>query len=260
MRSEAARRQMLVTTLSALVGVAGVLNITLTADADEPPDGLIQRLLAQTTRGAIAVRATRHLQAGTISGNHRGWMNVETAVSASGAFSWDVISEGGSERTRDNVFRAVLQAESKAWRAGARDAAALSLANYEFVPVATAGSGLNKLQLKPRRADSRLVAGTLTVTADGHPVLLQGRLAKSPSFWVRSVTIVKRYERVGGVSLPVEIESLADVKLFGKSSFSMRYNYSAVNGRGVGHTASAAPSFGPSAHLLALYTQLNAEQ
>ena len=98
-----------------------------------------------------------------------------------------------------------------------------------------------RLRLKPRRSDPKLVEGTLTVSADGYPLVLEGRLVKSPSFWVRSVTVVKKFARIGGVSLPVAIESLADVKMVGKSSFSMRYTYSAVNGRSVGHTASAAP-------------------
>jgi hypothetical protein len=246
---------MLVTAVAALVGLA-TLNAAVAASYEEA-DMLIQRVVAQTTRSGIAVRASRRLEAGTISGKHRGWMDVETSVAANGAFTWNVIGEGGSERTRDRVFRAVLEAEADAWRAGARDAAAVSLANYEFIPAASDGSGSMKLQLKPRRADSKLVDGTLTVSADGHPLLLEGRLAKSPSFWVRSVTVVKRYARVGGVSLPIVIESLADVKMFGKSSFSMRYNYSAVNGHSVGRTASTTtPAFGPSRQLLALHAQL----
>lgn len=257
MRSEAARRRALLSSLAAFVGLAGLLNLGA-AESEEPPDSLIQRVLAQATRSAISVRATRHLEAGTVSGKHRGWMNVDTSVLSSGAFSWNVISEGGSDRTREKVLRAVLEAESEAWRPAPRDATALSIANYELVPIASTGAGIQKLQLKPRRTDSRLVAGTLTVSADGHPVLLQGRLAKSPSFWVRSVTIVKRYERIAGVSLPVVIESLADVKMFGKSSFAMRYDYTAVNGRSVGHTT-AAPS-SPSPQLLALFAQLNEGQ
>jgi hypothetical protein len=187
-------------------------------------------------------------------------MDVETSVSPSGAFSWNVLGEGGSERTREKVFRAVLAAEAEAWRAGARDGTAISPANYEFTTESTAGNGTMRLRLKPRRSDSKLIEGTLTVSADGHPLVLEGRLAKSPSFWVRSVTVVKKFERVGGVSLPVAIESLADVKMVGKSSFSMRYAYSAVNGRSVGHTASAAPAFGPSPQLLALFAQLNVTQ
>jgi hypothetical protein len=257
-QSEASRRQSAVTALAALVGLAGVLNVGVALDAEEI-DALIQRVVSQTTRSGIAVRGTRHLEAGTVSGKHRGWMDVETSVTPSGVFSWSVVREGGSERTRDRVFKAVLEAEGAAWRAGARDATALSLDNYEFIPL-DSNDGRMRLQLKPRRADSKLITGTLTVNDDGHPLLLEGRLAKSPSFWVRSVTIVKRYARVGGVSLPVVIESLADVKMFGKSSFSMHYHYSAVDGRSVGHSASAAPAFGPSRQLLALYAQLHESQ
>jgi hypothetical protein len=259
MRSpETSRRQAAVTALAALVGLAGMLNTGTALDAEEV-DVLIQRVVEQTTRSGIAARASRRLEAGTVNGKHRGWMDVETSVTPSGAFSWKVITEGGSERTREKVFKAVLQAESESWRAGARDTAALSLENYEFLPLASSG-GRMRLQLKPRRADSKLVAGTLTVNANGHPILLEGRLAKSPSFWVKSVTIVKRYRVIGGVSLPVVIESLADVKMFGKSSFSMHYNYSAVNGRSVGRTATAAPAFGPSRQILALHAQLHEGQ
>jgi hypothetical protein len=258
MRSlEASRRHTLVTALTAVVGLAGVLTTGLAADAEDTRTALIRRVVAQTTRAGIAVRATRHLEAGTVAGSHRGWMDVETSVSPSGAFSWNVLGEGGSERTREKVFRAVLAAEAEAWRAGARDGTAISLANYEFITESTAGNGAMRLRLKPRRSDPKLIDGTLTVSADGHPLLLEGRLVKSPSFWVRSVTIVKKFARIGGVSLPVAIESLADVKMVGKSSFSMRYAYSAVNGRSVGHTASAVPAFGPSPQLLALYAQLN---
>jgi hypothetical protein len=253
--TEASRRHTTFTAVAALVGITSVLTTGIAAELNETTDNFIQRVVAETTRSGIAARATRHLEAGTITGKHRGWMDVETAVSSNGNFTWNVIEEGGSERTRDKVIRAVLEAETDAWRAGSRDASALSLANYEFVPISQ-----TKLQLKPKRKDSKLVDGVLTVNADGHPVMLEGRLAKSPSFWVRSVTIMKRYTRVGGVSLPVVIESLADVKMFGKSSFSMRYNYTTVNGRNVGHTASSAPAFGPSRQLLALHAQLSEGQ
>ena len=257
----ASRSQTLVTALTAVVALAGLLTTGLAADAEDSAAALIRRVVAQTTRAGIAVRAIRRLEAGTLAGGHRGWMDVETSVSPSGAFSWNVLGEGGSERTREKVFRAVLAAEAEAWQAGARDATAISLANYEFTTESTPANGAMRVRLKPRRSDPKLIEGTLTVSADGHPLLLEGRLVKSPSFWVRSVTIVKKFARIGDVSLPVAIESLADVKMVGKSSFSMRYAYSAVNGRHVGRTAAtAAPAFGPSPQLLALYAQLNVTQ
>jgi hypothetical protein len=257
MRSlEASRSHTLVTAVAAFMGLAGVLNIGLAADAEEA-DSLIQQVVNQTTRSGFAVRASRHLEAGSVSGKHRGWMDIDTTATPAGDFSWTVIGEGGSERTRDKVFRAVLETEAQAWRAGARDNAALSLANYQFVNEGVAGDGQTRVRLTPRRADSKLVNGTLIVSADGHPVLLEGKLAKSPSFWVKSVTVVKRYALLGGVSLPVSIESLADVKMVGQASFSMRYRYTSVNGRNVGHSTAATPKFGPSPQIIALHAQFN---
>ena len=244
--------------VATMVGLAGTMNVTVVADEDA--DILVQRVVAQTTRSGFSVRATRELKAGTVTGNHQGWMEVETVVTPGGGFSWKVIEEGGSERTRNKVFRELLQAEGAAWRAGSRDAAALTPENYEFTTMGSPSPGHIKLRLKPRRADSKLIDGTLTVTTDGYPVLLEGRMAKSPSFWVRSVTVVKRYGRFAGVALPVTIESLADVKIFGKSSFSMRYRYSEVNGRTLPHAVASSTSFGPSREILALHASLTEGQ
>jgi hypothetical protein len=243
--------------IATIVGLASALDVTIQASDEESSQSLIQKVVAQTTRAGFGIRATRELKAGTVSGKHQGWMSVETIVQPTGAFTWRVLNEGGSERTREKVFRELLQAEGEAWRAGSRDAAALTPANYQFTPIGSPSPGQIRLRLTPRREDSKLIEGTLTVTSDGYPLRLEGRMAKSPSFWVRSITVVKRYGRFAGVALPVSIESLADVKIFGKSSFSMRYAYSEVNGRPIPHSlAEGAPAFGPSREILALHAAL----
>jgi hypothetical protein len=258
MRSLEGYRSYTLVTLTALVGVATALNVSLGADAADAT-WIIQQVVAQS-RGSVAVRATRHLEAGAVSGKHHGWMDVETTLASSGAFSWSVLGEGGSERTREKVFRAVLEAEADAWRAGARDAAALTEENYQFVSDGPVDNGKLRVRLIPRRSDSKLVTGTLIVSSDGYPLLLEGKLAKSPSFWVKSVTVVKRFGRIGNVALPISIESLADVRMVGQSSFSMRYKYTSINGRNVGHTTSSTSGFGPSPEILALHAQLNVAQ
>jgi hypothetical protein len=229
---------------TALAGSLAVLAAVLSStdaklDADSPPhdDTFIQRVVEQTTREGVAIRATRDLRAGTVSGKHEGWMRVETRVTPAGAFSWRVLAEGGSDRTRDKVFRALLENEAEAWREGLRDAAALTPDNYEFLPLTPVADGPIQIRLKPRREDSRLVNGILTVSADGYPLRLEGTLAKSPSFWVRSVRVVKTYGRFAGVALPTMLESHADVRLVGRSSFVMNYHYNEVNGRAVRNVA-----------------------
>jgi hypothetical protein len=235
------RHVMIAATAAALVGCVALLDTQLNADTlDE--ESFIERVVAQTTRSGLAIRATRELRAGTVSGKHQGWMRVATTVTPAGAFSWSVLEEGGSNRTRDKVFRELLQNEAATWRDGARDGAALTPDNYEFTPLGPASAGHIQIRLKPRRADSRLVDGTLTVSTDGYPVRLEGKLAKSPSFWVKSVTIIKQYGRFAGVALPTSLESHADLKMFGRSTFTMRYRYSEVNGRTFSGAAATADS------------------
>ena len=239
--------------IATAVSAAGLLGAPLRAERAEEEAALIQRVVAQTTRAAVALRATRELRAGTVSGKHQGWMRVETTVTPAGAFAWNVLEEGGSERTREKVLYALLKGEEDAWRSGERDMAALTPANYEFTALPAAQSGQLQIQLKPRRSDPKLIDGILTVTNDGHPLRLEGKLAKSPSFWVKSITVVKDYTRFGGISLPTSIESLADLKMFGRSTFTMRYHYSEVAGRSVSHAAASAPFVGPSAEILATH-------
>jgi hypothetical protein len=201
----------------------------------------IARVVAQTNRSDVTLRATRALRAGTASGKHAAWMEIETVANSSGAFEWSVLDEGGSERTRTRVLRALLEAEAESWRAGVRDAAALTPENYVFTLLSRSREGHVVIGLQPKRRDARLIDGTLTVREDGSPLRLEGYLAKSPSFWVKRVHVVKRFARIGSLTVPTAVESTADVKLVGQSNFSMEYRYQEINGRPVDTMARATP-------------------
>jgi hypothetical protein len=77
------------------------------------------------------------------------------------------------------------------------------------------------------------VDGTMFLQpSDGNLVRLEGRLAKSPSFWVKNVDIVRKYERIAGVVMPVALESKAQVRMLGEAAtLRMTYTYSEIDGR-----------------------------
>jgi hypothetical protein len=80
-----------------------------------------------------------------------------------------------------------------------------------------------------------LVEGAIFVTpADGDLTRIEGKLSKAPSFWTRRVDVVRRYERMAGVRVPVSIESVAHVLIAGRSTFKMTYEYETINGHKVG--------------------------
>ena len=77
---------------------------------------------------------------------------------------------------------------------------ALAPCNYEFQVNGVDENGLAKVLLSPKRKERVLVSGAMFLRpADGELVRVQGRLAKSPSFWVKTVDIVRTYDRIEGV-------------------------------------------------------------
>jgi hypothetical protein len=81
----------------------------------------------------------------------------------------------------------------------------------------------------------RHVPENLKRTADAYAdlVRLEGRLAKSPSFWIKNVDIVRTYARIHGVIVPVALESTAQVRFHGDARLRMTYVYMEIDGRPV---------------------------
>jgi hypothetical protein len=149
-------------------------------------------------------------------------------------FRYQVIAEGGSGFIRDKILRGVLDAERNAIAQGDTGRSSIAPENYEFEPSGVDPDGLARVLLSPRRKERFLVAGAMFLQpAEGALVRVQGRLAKSPSFWVKNVDIVRSYERIAGSDLPVALESKADVRFFGPATLRMTYVYSEVDGHPV---------------------------
>ena len=70
---------------------------------------------------------------------------------------------------------------------------------------------------------------------------VEGRLSKTPSFWTRRVEVVRHYQRIQGVRVPMLIESVASVLIAGRSTFKMMYQYASVNDSHVGDPQPRAP-------------------
>jgi len=146
-----------------------------------------------------------------------------------------VVSESGTRYVRTHVLHAALDGEQKLWLAREPQRASLTADNYTFQDGGLSADGLSSVGLKPRRKDVLLVEGSAFVQpSDGELERIEGRLSKAPSIWTRRVEIVRRYERIGGVRVPVMIESVAHVLIAGRSTFRMTYEYEIINGQHVG--------------------------
>jgi len=219
-----------------VVSVAALLIApTRAAGPSNGAPAILQRFLSLGDPTPSQFRALRHLEARNDKFEKSAWMDVWTEGDASG-FRYVIVSEDGSEYIRSRVFRATLETERKMWAAGEPDQAALTPANYVFEELGAQADGLASLTVTPRRKDVLLVDGTIFLNpADGELVRMEGRLSKSPSFWTRRVAIVRWYRRIVGFRMPTALESVANVRIAGVSTFRMSYEYESVNGQRVGN-------------------------
>jgi len=198
----------------------------------------VERFLSQIEKPPVAYQARRRMDASSEKLRESAWMEAVTEYDPASGFRYTIVAQGGSERIQRRVLKSVLEAEKDnsthaEWRKGN-----LSRENYDFNFGGRTGSGMLKMLLNPRRNDSRLVNGEALLTAaSGDLVRVEGRLSKSPSFWVKWVNVSRTYAPVAGAMMPISIDSTADVRIAGVSTFAMTYDYQMVNG----HAINAAP-------------------
>jgi len=169
-------------------------------------------------------------------------IEARTWVTDDGAFHYEVTREEGSGTIRRHVLIAALEAERKA-REEKSKGADLTPMNYQFEVSADGSTELLKIDLHPLRKSPMLLDGAMYTTPDSIDLVrVEGALSKRPSFWTRHVDIMRRYARIDGVRVPVEMTSRADVLIVGESTFSMTYKYDVINGMPVHPSVPTRPT------------------
>src|SRR3954453_6590755 len=135
-------------------------------------------------------RALRRMHASTEKAKHEAWLEAWTELK-NGRFTYQIVSERGSEAVRGKVLRAMLEKEEELVNSGDGAKGDLTAANYEFGEAARDPDGTRVVQLKPKRNDPLLVEGRAVLNDGGDLVRVEGRLSKSPSFWTSLVNIVR---------------------------------------------------------------------
>jgi hypothetical protein len=201
------------------------------ANALEP---VLHRFLTRADEPLVTYRGTRHLEGRNERYDMSGWMDIAVELTEAG-FHYRVMDEGGSDLIRRRVFRSMLENEEQIFANGDMARSSISSTNYELTPAETSEAGLVKLFARPKRKDVTLIDGAVYITdTDADLVRVEGRLAKSPSFWTRRVDVVKQYTRVAGLRVPIRVESTAQIRFAGTSTMTMTYDYEMINGVNVG--------------------------
>ena len=191
----------------------------------------LERFLARPDEPVTQYRARRTLEGHNARFKMHGAIEAITELSADGRFSYSIVTETGSDYIRDKVLRPLLETEARVLASGDPSRSALTTDNYDIGGGELAEPGIIKLFAKPRRKEVSLIDGAVFITsADSDLVRIEGKMAKNPSFWTSRVNLVRRYDRIGGVRVPVRLDSTAQIRFAGASSLSMVYDYEMING------------------------------
>jgi len=201
--------------------------------ADVPP--LVQRFLDRQDEPLKSYRALRRLEADNVRYKKQGWIDAWTTLDPQNGFRFEIAGEGGSGYIRDKVLRKALEREAEAYARAESKSAAIAPANYRFADEGSGADGLVGVGIEPLRKDAMLIRGRIFLTPEAADLVrIEGQLVKTPSFWTRRVDITRRYDRIDGVRVPIATDSVAQVVLAGRSTFTMVYEYASINGRTVG--------------------------
>jgi hypothetical protein len=162
-------------------------------------------------------------------------MEAWTEYQPGRGFTFEVVREEGSEYIRNRVLRGILKSEQELIERGKPLRAPLEAKNYTFEDGGMTDAGMRRVVLKAARKSDGIVNGSLFIEPEsGDLVGIEGRLVKSPSFWVRDVDVTWKYGRVGGHLVPLEMTTVGRVRLYGRATFRMVYDYVSVDGQPVG--------------------------
>lgn len=239
--------RLLVAVLAA--GVVADLHARARVPSSQSSSSVLQRFLARGDSPPVEYRALRRIEANNPHFGQSAWMEAWTEFDNAHGFRYEIAAEGGSRYIRSKVLHAALDGEQKMWLAREPQRASFNHDNYLFEDGALTTEGLASVSVKPRRKDVLLVEGSIFLEPDDGTIMrIEGRLSKTPSFWTRKVEIVRRYQRIAGVRVPISIESVAHVLVAGRSTFKMTYQYETINGQHVGSPQPHNPPAAAAAH------------
>ena len=163
--------------------------------------------------------------------NHRHHKRAEMLVRMTclrdGSKQFETISETGWGGARKHVFPRLLEAETEASRPGLRERSRLIPENYVFEMVGTEYVDERPayvIAIAPKTPNKYLMQARIWIDADEYAIVrIEGKPAKNPSFWTKSVHFVHKYEKRESFWFPVSDRSVTDVRIFGSTEVTIEY-------------------------------------
>ncbi len=170
--------------------------------------------------------------------NDRGKVHAEAVVQveyrAPGTKTFTTTSEQGSRIVRSLVFKRLMGSEVETAAGRSHRDSSIKPDNYTFHLLGeddADGYHCFAVQAVPKRRDKYLFEGKIWIdTQDFAIVKIAGHPAKNPSFWLKRVDFVRRYQKIGEFWLPLKDETITELRIHGKKILTIDHQDYTVNG------------------------------
>ncbi|HWR17418.1 MAG TPA: hypothetical protein VN577_21485 [Terriglobales bacterium] len=151
----------------------------------------------------------------------KGRFRLKRMFSAPKSLAFKTIDFVGDNFVKTNVIARLLQSEVDHVQKGDNSDTAITSANYKFSykgEDVIDGQSVHAFQIKPRKKRIGLFKGKVYLDVyTGRLLRAEGRVVKSPSFFVKKIDFVQDYSQVGDFNLVSRIHSVAQARIIGRT-------------------------------------------
>lgn len=164
--------------------------------------------------------AVTRISAELPASKQRGIFELERRYSAPKTLQFVPVQFSGDGFVKHNVINRLLQQEVD--RTQKQDGAQTAICekNYKFAYKGESeidGRSVHVYQVKPRTDLPGLFKGRVYIDVlSGALLRAEGKLEKSPSFFIKKMDFVTDYADLNGFSLPIHIHTVTDVRIIGR--------------------------------------------
>jgi hypothetical protein len=208
-------------------------------DSNQPlpaADEVVAKMIERDNQRQAALRgytASRRYVLENSRHHKRAEMLVAMTCLDNGSKQFQTVSANGWGAARSHVFPRLLESESEASLPGVRERSRITPENYSFEMLGK--ESINQrpayiIAIAPKTQNKYLVQGRIWVDAEDYAIVrIEGKPAKNPSFWIKSVHFVHTYQKSGFLWLPASDRSVTDVRILGATELTIEYFDYATN-------------------------------
>lgn len=152
---------------------------------------------------------------------------VTVKCHSDGSKHFDVVSEDGCKTANKKILRKMMESEEETSLPDTRPKSRLTPDNYSFTMVEVEtieGRSTYVIDVKPKREHKYLFEGRIWVDGSDYALArVEGKPARNPSFWTRSIHFVHQYQKTGEFWFPIATESITQARLVGKTDVNIQY-------------------------------------